>query len=94
MHRYVIERDLPGVGSLAAEQIRATAQASNEALAELGAAVQWVRSHVTDDRIYCEYLAESEEVVREHARRAGLPATKISVVKRVVDPMSAIPQGV
>ena len=89
MHRYVIERDLPGAGNLTSEQIRATAQTSNKALSDLGPGIQWVQSHVTADRIYCEYLAENEHIVREHAARAGLPASKVSEVKRVVGPLSA-----
>jgi hypothetical protein len=88
MQRYVIERNVPGAGSLSAEQIRETAQTSNAALSDLGPGIQWVQSHITADRIYCVYLAESAELVHEHARRAGLPATKVSEVTRVVDPMT------
>ena len=86
MNRYVIERDLPGVGSLSTDQIRSAAQSSNIALSEVGPGIQWVQSHVTEDRIYCVYLAESAEIVREHARLAGLPATAVSKVVRVIDP--------
>ena len=89
MNRYVIERDLPGVGTLSAEQLKAAAQISCKALNELGASIQWVQSHVTGDRIYCEYLAENEHLVREHAARAGLPANRVSEVKRVIDPLTA-----
>lgn len=88
MNRYVIERDVPGVGSLSQEEVRGVAQTSNEALYELGPDVQWVQSLITADRIYCHYLAENEEIVRKHAMKAGLPANKVSEVKRVVDPMS------
>jgi hypothetical protein len=89
MFRYVIERDLPGVGSLSDAQIREASQASGKALADIGQGIQWVRSHVTADRIYCEYLASSENVVLDHARRAGLPANRVSEVKRVIDPLTA-----
>lgn len=88
MYRFVIERDLPGAGNLSAEQMREVAQASNAALRDLGPAVQWEQSFVTADRVYCVYLGEDESVVREHAKRAGLPATKVSEVKRVVDPLT------
>ena len=88
MHRYVIERDLPGVGALTAEQIRVVAQTSNHAVSTIGTGVQWIRSQITDDRIYDEYLAESEQLVYEHAIRAGLPSTRVSRVRCVVDPTS------
>jgi hypothetical protein len=87
MHRYVIERDLPGVGSFSAEQLQEAGQASNAALRDLGPGVQWVQSFVTEDRIYCVYLAKDEQIAREHAKLAGLPATRISEVKHVVDPL-------
>ena len=89
MKRYVIERDLPGAGSLSPEQLKAASQISSQALSDIGPRIQWVRSHVTEDRIYCEYLADSEHTVREHAMRAGLPAHKVSEVKRVIDPLTA-----
>jgi hypothetical protein len=88
MNRYIIERDLPGVGDLSPDQLRAAAQMSSKALGELGPDIQWVRSHVTADRIYCEYLAENEHIVREHAARAGLPAHRVSAVRSVIDPLT------
>jgi len=88
MHRYVIERDLQDVGNLSAEQLEQTKTISNIALQETGG-VQWVESFVTQNRIYCHYLAESEDLVRDHARRAGLPCDKVSEVKAVVDPLIA-----
>ena len=87
MHRYVIERDIPGVGSFSAEQLQEAGQASNAALRDLGPGVQWVQSFITADRIYCVYLAQDEQIAREHAERAGLPANKISEVMHVVDPL-------
>ena len=89
MHRYVIERDIPGVGNIADDDLRNTAQASNDALRELSPDVQWVQSYITADRIYCVYLAENEAAVRDHARRASLPATKISEVIQIADPTTA-----
>jgi len=88
MHRYVIERDLQDVGNLSAEQLEQTKTISNIALQETGG-VQWVESFITQNRIYCHYLAESEDLVRDHARRAGLPCDKVSEVKAVVDPLIA-----
>jgi len=88
MNRYIIERDLPGAGQLTSSQIQGAAQTSNAVLKDQGASVQWMRSFVTDDRIYCEYLAENEQFVRDHAKSAGLPCTKISLVARVIDPMT------
>jgi uncharacterized protein DUF4242 len=89
VNRYIIERDLPGAGDLSTDQLRAAAQVSCKALSDLGPGIQWVRSHVTAGRIYCEYLAENEQLVREHAIRSGLPATKVSVVMGVIDPLTA-----
>jgi len=92
MHRYVIERDLPNVGDMSTEQLQAVRKTSNAALADAGPGVQWVESFVTADRIYCHYLAENEELVRDHARRAGLPCNKVSQVRTVVDPLLAVAQ--
>ncbi len=89
MYRFVIERDLPGAGNLSDAEVRAASQASGKALQDIGTSIQWVKSHVTADRIYCEYLAASESLVREHAQRAGLPANRVSEVKRVIDPLTA-----
>lgn len=91
MQRYVIERDLPGIGDLSAEALRQASIGSNKAVREMGPGIQWIRSHVTDNRLYCEYLAASEQIVREHAVRAGLPANRISRVREVIDPMTANP---
>jgi hypothetical protein len=90
MKRYVIERDLPGIGSLTHAQLRDAAETSNTALAQLAGRAQWVQSYVMDDKTYCIYLAEDEVAVREHARLSGFPATKISEVRGVIDPMTAI----
>lgn len=92
MKRFIIERDIPGVGGLTPAQIMSTAKTSNGVLASQGSSIQWVSSFVTGDRIYCEYLAENEQLVRDHAKGAGLPANKISEVKYIVDPMSEFKQ--
>ncbi|MEX1994117.1 MAG: DUF4242 domain-containing protein [Steroidobacteraceae bacterium] len=89
MPKYVIERDIPGAGNLTAEQFRGISQKSCSVLRELGPAVQWVESYVTGDRIYCIYIAENEELLREHARRGGFPANRISRVATMIDPTTA-----
>jgi hypothetical protein len=90
MKRYVIERDLPGVGGLDREQLKEVATTSNNALAKLAGKVQWVQSFVVDDKSFCVYLADAESSVREHARLSGIPASKVSEVRNVIDPMTAI----
>lgn len=89
MPRYVIERNLPGAGQLPAEQLRAISQKSCRVLDALGPQIQWDHSYVTDDKIYCVYIAPSEELVREHARQGGFPADRIAEVKTVIDPVTA-----
>lgn len=89
MPRYVIERNLPGAGQLTPDQVRAVSQKSCAVLRELGPAIQWVESYVTDDRIYCVYIAPDEELIREHARRGGFPADRISRVRRGISPLTA-----
>jgi hypothetical protein len=85
----VIERDLPGAGQLSADQLRGIAQKSCEVLHELGPAVQWVQSYVTDDRLYCIYIASGEDLIMEHARRGGFPADNIARIRTVIDPATA-----
>ncbi|HSE78150.1 MAG TPA: DUF4242 domain-containing protein [Alphaproteobacteria bacterium] len=89
MHRYVIEREIPKVGQFEGEQLREAAKKSNAALARLGADIQWLESFVTNDKTFCVYLAESEAVIRKHAEISGFPASKITEVKRVIDPTTA-----
>lgn len=89
MKKYVIEREIPGVEKLAGEALRRAASASNHALAKLAPKVQWVQSYVTKDRTFCVYLAEDEEVIREHARISSFPATKITEVTGIIDPITA-----
>jgi hypothetical protein len=90
MKRYVIERDLPGVGGLNREQLKGAAATSNGALDKLAGKVQWVHSYVVDDKTFCIYLAESESAVKDHARLSGFPATKVSEVRGIIDPMTAV----
>jgi len=89
MKRYVIERDLPGVGAMNRAQLKDAAATSNDALAKLAGKVQWDHSYVVDNKTFCIYLAESETVVREHAKLSGFPATKVTEVKTVIDPLTA-----
>jgi predicted Rdx family selenoprotein len=89
MPKYVIERDLPGVGSLTAEQLQGISQKSCGVLALLGTDIQWVHSYVTGDKIYCVYIAPNEELVREHARQGGFPANRVSEVRAIIDPTTA-----
>lgn len=89
MRRYVIERNIPGVGSLNREQLKDAAATSNTALAKLSGKVQWEQSFVVDDKTFCIYLADGEESVREHARLSGFPASKVTEVRSVIDPMTA-----
>lgn len=89
MKRYVIERELPGVGDMNGEELKGAATTSNQALAELEGRAQWVQSFVADDKTFCIYLAENEEAVQEHARLSGFPANKITEVRTTIDPMTA-----
>lgn len=87
--KYVIERDVPGAGRLGASELGAISQKSCAVLNELGPKVQWVQSYVTDDKIYCIYIAPNPQSVIEHAKRGGFPANRISEVKSVIDPTTA-----
>ena len=89
MPEYVIERDMPGVGSLGHDDLKAASQTSCSVLRELGPDIQWVQSYVTDDKIYCIYRAPNEEIIREHAQRGGFPANSISQVRAMIDPTPA-----
>jgi Protein of unknown function (DUF4242) len=89
MKRYVIEREIPGVGALSAPELKGAAAKSNGALAELGGKVQWVHSYVADNKTFCIYLAETEGAVRDHARISGFPATKVTEISTIIDPMTA-----
>lgn len=89
MPKFVIEREIPGVGEFSREQLHGISQTSCGVLREMGPQIQWVQSYVTDDRIYCIYIAPDEEAVREHARRGGFPANRISQVRTMIDPTTA-----
>lgn len=89
MNKYIIERDIPAVGTLEREQLREAAQKSNSVLAQLGPDIQWVESFVADNKTFCVYLAKDEAIIRKHAEISGFPATKITAVKKMIDPTTA-----
>jgi hypothetical protein len=89
MPKFVIEREIPERGRLSSEQLRAISRKSCEVLREMGAQIQWVQSYVTDDKIYCIYVAPDEDAVRKHAQQGGFPANRISRIRSVIDPTTA-----
>jgi hypothetical protein len=84
--QFVIEREIPGAGSLSEDQIRGMSLRSLHTLKEMGSHIQWLHSYVTEDKVYCVYLAPNEDSIREHARRTGIPADRVSAVRRLIDP--------
>ncbi|MFI5955073.1 DUF4242 domain-containing protein [Cryptosporangium sp. NPDC051539] len=89
MPKFVIEREIPGLGASSPEELRAVSQKSRAVLDELSPHVQWVQSYVTDDKMYCVYVADDAELVREHARRGGFPADRVTAVRTTIDPTTA-----
>jgi len=89
LHKFVIEREIPGAGKLSADDLQGISQKSCGVLKEMGPQIQWVKSYVCDDRIYCIYLATSAELLHEHAKRGGFPANRISEVRTMIDPTTA-----
>ncbi len=89
MPKFVIERELPGAGQLSDQDIQAVSQKSCGVLRELGPEIQWLHSYVTDNKIYCIYVAPNEEMVRKHAEMGGFPANVVAKVKRVIEPITA-----
>ena len=89
MPKYVIEREIPGAGRMSRDQLHAVSQKSCSVLSGLGPQIQWVESYVTDDKIYCIYIAPNEEMIREHARQGGFPANRISEIRTLIDPTTA-----
>jgi hypothetical protein len=89
MPKYIIERNIPDLGKLSPDELRGISQKSCSVLTEMGPSIQWLQSYVTDDKLYCVYIAPSEEAVREHARRGAFPADSVSKIKRLIDPTTA-----
>ncbi len=89
MPKFLIEREIPGAGKLTPEEIVGISQKSCGVLRNMGPQIQWLHSYVTDDKIYCVYIAPNEEAIRQHAQQGGFPANRISAVRRLIDPTSA-----
>lgn len=89
MPKFVIEREIPGVGTLSTQDLKGIAQKSCSVLDKMGPQIQWIHSYVTDDKIYCVYYAANAELVREHARQGGFPANSVASVKAVIEPATA-----
>ncbi len=89
MPKYVIEREIAGAGKLSPQELQAISQKSCEVLRQMGPQIQWVQSYVTDDKIYCVYIAPDDEAVRKHAQQGGFPANRVSEIRSVIDPTTA-----
>jgi hypothetical protein len=89
MPKYVIEREIPNAGKLSQAELQSISQKSCGVLRNLGPQIQWLQSYVTDDKVYCVYIAPNEQMVREHAKQGGFPADRVSEVKSVIDPTTA-----
>ena len=89
MPKFVIEREIPGLGNLSDAELREVSQKSVKILREMGPEIQWLHSYVTADKLYCVYLAPDEATIREHANRGGFPANRVSAVRRLIDPSTA-----
>jgi Protein of unknown function (DUF4242) len=89
MPKYVVEREIPAAGKLTPDELQSISQKSCSVLHKMGPQIQWVQSYVTDDKVYCIYIAPSEEAIREHAAQGGFPANRISAVRSVIDPSTA-----
>jgi hypothetical protein len=89
MPKYLIEREVPGAGNLTSDQLKAISQTSCGVLSKMGPQIQWVHSYVTDDKIYCVYIAPNEEMIREHAKQGGFPANVVTEISTIIDPATA-----
>jgi hypothetical protein len=89
LRRFIIERDIPSVGTFEREQLRGAAAKSNEVLRDLGPDIQWIESYVADNKTFCVYLAKDEAIILKHAEISGFPATKITEVRKTIDPTTA-----
>ena len=89
MPKFVVEREVPGVGKMTPQELQAISQKSCSVLRNMGPQIQWLHSYVTDDKIYCLYIAPNEAAIREHAKQGGFPANRISAIRRMIDPTTA-----
>ena len=92
LQKYIIERDIPKVGTFDRDQLRQAAAKSNDVLRQLGADIQWIESYVAGDKTFCVYLAKDEAIIRKHAEVSGFPATKITLVRKMIDPTTSAPE--
>jgi hypothetical protein len=91
LRKFIIERDIPKVGTLEREQLRGAAAKSNDALRQLGPDIQWIESYVADNKTFCVYLAKDEGIIRKHAEISGFPATKVTEITKMIDPTTEAP---
>lgn len=91
MKRYIIEREIPDIGSADRDALREAAKKSNSVLDELGPDIQWIESYVAGDKTFCVYLAKDENIIHEHARKSGFPASKVTEIRKMIDPTTAAP---
>ena len=89
LRKFIIERDIPKVGTFERDQLRGAASKSNDVLRQLGADIQWLESYVAEDKTFCVYLAKDESIIRKHAEISGFPATKITEIRKMIDPTTA-----
>lgn len=89
MPKYVVEREIPGAGKLSSAELQGVSSKSCDVLRQMGPDIQWVESYVTDDKVYCVYIAPDENMIREHAKQGGFPATKISAIRSTIDPTTS-----
>ena len=89
LKRFLVERDIPGIGAMSIVELCGASRASNQAIADMGPRIQWQHSYVADDKAFCIYLAESPDAIRKHAEMAGLPANKVTEVPQIIDPLTA-----
>ena len=89
MPKFIIERDIPGAGKLSREQLQGISRKSCDVLRAMGTRVQWVESYVTDEKVYCVYIAADAELIREHAKQGGFPADRVAQVRQIIDPTTA-----
>ncbi len=89
MKRFVIERDIPGIGQMSVTELCGASRASNQAIAEIGSSIQWQHSYVAGDKTFCIYLAESEDAIQKHSEKSGIPVSAITEVPQIIDPLTA-----
>ena len=89
LRRYLVERDIPGIGGMSIVELCGAARSSNQAIDKLGGAIQWQHSYIAGDKTFCVYLAENEDLIREHSEKSGIPVTRITEISQIIDPLTA-----